>query len=92
MEWVPHDEPTVQKQRGKWTVRQGGYDPSTGRRKVRQLGTFDTKRAATELAAALGISRVTARRYLEHLADTGQLLKQPRHGSRGRPEYEYRSA
>lgn len=48
--------------------------------------------SATELASALGISRVTARRYLEHLADTGQLLKQPRHGSRGRPEYEYRSA
>ena len=57
MEWVPHDEPTVQKQRGKWTVRQGGYDPSTGRRKVRQLGTFDTKRAATELAKSVAAGR-----------------------------------
>jgi len=57
MEWVPHDEPTVQKQRGKWTVRQGGYDPSTGRRKVRQLGTFDTKRAATELAKSVSAGR-----------------------------------
>lgn len=57
MEWVPHDEPTVQKQRGKWTVRQGGYDPSTGRRKVRQLGTFDTKRAATELARSVSAGR-----------------------------------
>lgn len=57
MEWVPHDEPTVQRQRGKWTVRQGGYDPSTGRRKVRQLGTFDTKRAATELAKSVAAGR-----------------------------------
>jgi hypothetical protein len=31
MEWVPQDEPMVQKQPGKWTARQGGYDPSTGR-------------------------------------------------------------
>jgi hypothetical protein len=53
MEWVPNAEPTVQKQRGKWTVRQSGYDPTTGRRKVRQLGTFDTKRAATELAKSV---------------------------------------
>jgi integrase len=57
MEWVPQDEPTVQRQRGKWTVRQGGYDPSTGRRKVRQLGTFDTKRAATELAKSVAAGR-----------------------------------
>src|SRR5207302_5000752 len=34
------------RQRGKWVVRQGGYDPTSGRRRVRQLGTFDTKRAA----------------------------------------------
>ncbi len=40
-------EPEVQKQRGKWVVRQSGYDPATGRRKVRQLGTFPSKRAAT---------------------------------------------
>ena len=57
MEWVPHDEPTVQRQRGKWTVRQGGYDPATGRRKVRQLGTFDTKRAALELAKSVAVGR-----------------------------------
>src|ERR1700732_3700556 len=31
---------------GKWVVRVSGYDPSTGRRRVRQLGTFETKRAA----------------------------------------------
>lgn len=58
VEWVPNAEPTVQKQRGKWTVRQAGYDPTTGRRKVRQLGTFATKRAATELARSVADGRV----------------------------------
>jgi hypothetical protein len=51
-------DPTVQKQRGKWTVRQAGYDPSTGRRKVLQLGTFETKRAATERARSVAEGRV----------------------------------
>ncbi|GAA1409893.1 transcriptional regulatory protein [Glutamicibacter uratoxydans] len=47
--------------------------------------------SATELAAALGMSRVTARRYLEHLAEGNNAVKQPRHGTRGRPEYEYQA-
>ncbi|WP_437440963.1 hypothetical protein [Rathayibacter oskolensis] len=36
------------------------------------------------------MSRVTARRYLEHLADTGVAERAPRYGSPGRPELEYR--
>lgn len=46
--------------------------------------------SATEVAAAVGASRVTARRYLEHLADAGQAVRQPRYGGTGRPEVEYR--
>ena len=46
--------------------------------------------SATEVAAALGASRVTARRYLEHLADGGQVDRRPRYGGSGRPEVEYR--
>lgn len=46
--------------------------------------------SATELGEELGLSRVTARRYLEHLADHKEAVKQPRHGTRGRPEFEYR--
>jgi response regulator of citrate/malate metabolism len=42
------------------------------------------------VAARIGTSRVTARRYLEHLADTGQVFRSPRYGSPGRPEVEYR--
>lgn len=46
VQWVQVGEPEVHRQRGKWVVRQSGYDPATGKRKVRQLGTFETKRAA----------------------------------------------
>lgn len=45
--------------------------------------------SATEVAEAVQLSRVTARRYLEYLAGLDQALKSPRHGTPGRPEYEY---
>lgn len=45
--------------------------------------------SATEVAAVLGASRVTARRYLEHLADSGVVVRRSRYGSVGRPEVEY---
>lgn len=48
--------------------------------------------SATEVAARTGISRVTARRYLEHLADAGRVVRSPRYGGPGRPEVEYRPA
>lgn len=45
--------------------------------------------SATEAATGLAMSRVTARRYLDHLVETGSARKAPRHGSPGRPELEY---
>lgn len=46
--------------------------------------------SAAELAAELEISRVTARRYLEHLAEEGAVERSSRYGTPGRPELEYR--
>jgi len=46
--------------------------------------------SASEVAAIVGASRVTVRRYLEHLADTGSLERRQRYGGGGRPEVEYR--
>ncbi|MFJ6026435.1 response regulator [Pseudarthrobacter sp. NPDC092424] len=46
--------------------------------------------SATEVMDALGMSRVTARRYLEYLADAGTALRTARYGTPGRPENEYR--
>jgi response regulator of citrate/malate metabolism len=45
--------------------------------------------SASELAASLGVSRVTARRYLEHLHDTGVATRRSRYAGAGRPEVEY---
>lgn len=45
--------------------------------------------SASEVAAQVGVSRVTARRYLEHLADDGAVDRAPRYGGTGRPEVAY---
>jgi response regulator of citrate/malate metabolism len=48
--------------------------------------------SASATGDALGMSRVTARRYLEYLADHGLALRQPRYGQVGRPELRYQWA
>ena len=58
MATVFSSEPEVQKQRGKWAVRVLGYDSAAGRRRVRQLGTFDTKKAAIAHSRLLVEGRV----------------------------------
>ena len=50
----------------------------------------DTPSSAAEVAGRTGSARVTTRRYLEHLADTGVVVRAPRYGLPGRPEVEYR--
>lgn len=45
--------------------------------------------SATEVASRVDMSRVTARRYLEHLADLGLARRAPRYGGPGRPEVAY---
>jgi response regulator of citrate/malate metabolism len=47
-------------------------------------------RSASELAGDVGTSRVTARRYLEYLADEQVVERSVRYGGSGRPEVEYR--
>jgi response regulator of citrate/malate metabolism len=46
--------------------------------------------SAAETGELIGASRITARRYLEYLADTGVVDRAPRYGGTGRPEMEYR--
>lgn len=45
--------------------------------------------SASEVAAECGMSRVTARRYLEHLEACAVVDRRPRYGGSGRPEMEY---
>ncbi|MDL5155614.1 response regulator [Actinomycetospora termitidis] len=47
--------------------------------------------SASETAERVGISRVSARRYLEFFADTGRAEVRLRYGTAGRPERRYRA-
>ena len=53
---------------------------------IRETGEL----SATECGERVGISRVSARRYLEHFVNTGQADVRLRYGSTGRPERRYR--
>jgi two-component system CitB family response regulator len=60
---------------------------------VRQvLAEAGSDLTAAEVASRAGVSRVTARRYLEHLCDTGHAALRLRYGTAGRPEHRYRTA
>jgi response regulator of citrate/malate metabolism len=50
------------------------------------------EQSAAECADALGLSRVTARRYLEHFVGTGTAKVRLNYGGAGRPEHLYRPA
>lgn len=67
-----------------------GMSADTMREVLAAVRSAEGARSASEVAGTVGASRVTVRRYLEHLADTGTLERRPRYGSGGRPELEYR--
>jgi response regulator of citrate/malate metabolism len=46
--------------------------------------------SAVEVASISGTSRVTARRYLEYLVESGEAERTARYRGAGRPEFEYR--
>jgi response regulator of citrate/malate metabolism len=57
---------------------------------VGALENADVALSAAQVAELVGASRVTARRYLEYLAEAGLAQRQARYGTAGRPEMEYR--
>lgn len=66
-----------------------GLSPDTLEAVSELLKAADTPMSASEVSAALAMSRITVRRYLEHLGDQRAVLRTPRYGTRGRPELEY---
>jgi len=54
------------------------------------LRTTSVGMSAAEVADDLRLSRVTARRYLEHLVELGTVERSARYGTPGRPVLEYR--
>jgi response regulator of citrate/malate metabolism len=65
-----------------------GLDEQTLHTVLAALG--DGGLSATEVGSRTGISRVTARRYLEYLVSADRAVRAPRYGTPGRPEVEYR--
>jgi len=57
---------------------------------VQTLQATSAELSAAQVADDIGVSRVTARRYLEHLAEQRLATRSPRYGGAGRPEYLYR--
>jgi response regulator of citrate/malate metabolism len=66
-----------------------GMSADTLRLVTERVRASDVPLSASEVADAAGTSRVTARRYLEHLAESGLVDRQARYGGGGRPEVEY---
>lgn len=66
-----------------------GIAPETLDAVLAALAASDVALSARELGERLGIGRVTARRYLEHLTATGMVAVQLRYGMAGRPEHEF---
>jgi response regulator of citrate/malate metabolism len=69
-----------------------GLSQPTLERVAAVLGEAGTDLSATEIAERIGMSRVGARRYLEHLVARGLASVEPRYGATGRPENRYRLA
>ena len=56
---------------------------------IQVLGRSQSGLAAAAVAEAAGVSRVTARRYLDHLCQLGRAELAMRYGGPGRPEHRY---
>lgn len=66
-----------------------GLSPVTYDLIARTLRDSGEPLSAAEVAVATGVSRVSARRYLEHLHQKGLASLTSRYGGTGRPEHRY---
>lgn len=66
-----------------------GLSETTMRQILLQLIEQSDPVTADQLASLLGMARVTVRRYLDHLEQSGKIQVQIRYGSVGRPSHHY---
>jgi two-component system, CitB family, response regulator len=66
-----------------------GIDPLTLEKVMEVLGKVDYGLTAESVAKVIGVSRTTARRYLEHLVTMGKIDADLSYGTVGRPERVY---
>ncbi|MGM7665539.1 response regulator [Microbacterium sp. A93] len=69
--------------------RRKGVSPVTLQRVAETMEQVQEPLSASGLADALGMSRVSARRYLERLVESGLAARSPTYGGVGRPELRY---
>ena len=69
-----------------------GLSPETLGRVRSMLEQAENGLSASQAAEEIGVTRVSARRYLEHLAKVGVVDVELRYGSVGRPERRYAKA
>ncbi|KNX38894.1 response regulator [Luteipulveratus halotolerans] len=69
-----------------------GLSPETLQQVRELLGAGSSAWTASEVGTQVGVSRVTARRYLEHLVELGTLRRTQRSGGAGRPTVMYEPA
>ncbi|SDH24583.1 two-component system, CitB family, response regulator [Sinosporangium album] len=67
-----------------------GLSPATCTLVAEALRATDSDLSAAEAAVITGLSRVSARRYLEYLCASGRAELRPKYGTAGRPEHRYR--
>ncbi|MCH7229661.1 response regulator [Glycomyces sp. L485] len=67
-----------------------GFSPETAALVEAALREADGSLSAAECAERIGVSRVSARRYLEHLTERGKAEVTLNYSGRGRPERRYR--
>ena len=60
-------------------------------RRILDLLAANSDLTSAELGEAVGLSRVSARRYLEHFVDRGLATVRLNYGNAGRPERRYRA-
>jgi response regulator of citrate/malate metabolism len=66
-----------------------GLSPDSLEAVIAALRDHPAGLSAAQTGERIGMSRVTARRYLEHLHDRGLARRTTRYGGTGRPEIEY---
>ncbi|EMT46525.1 response regulator [Anoxybacillus flavithermus] len=93
------DERVTQKQIDEWMYKHAqpqqvslpkGLNETTLRQIEQYMSQATNAQSADEVAEAVGIARVTARRYLEYLEKVGQIEKEVQYGAIGRPIHRYR--
>ena len=66
-----------------------GLSPETATLILTEVAQSSSGLSASECASQVGVSRVSARRYLEHYAGQGLMKVSLRYGNAGRPERRY---